>query len=332
MTNSKNHHDTWNEPPTKHWGIDISSAKIEGIIVDEAEPDKPLYQIKTPSERYHAYDQLRGYDHIISQVQALLLQLEEVSGFKRPEKIGISTPGIIDPSTGVLKNSNILCLNSYPLRQDLSTALNADVLLANDANCFTLAESTLGAGKNYDVVMGLILDAGIGAGIVTYGHLLEGAHGIAGEWGHNPIRGKKNRCSCGQSRCNEMSFSIPALERFYENLTGIELPFEEIVKRAESEEKAALKTLKRLKEKFTEAIAVPINIVDPHAIIIGGAIGKLDLLYTEEIRREIIQGIFNKELKTYFLKPALGKSATVFGAALLTQQKHNLSIRNHSKS
>jgi len=323
MPHLKNHHDTWNEPLTKHWGIDISSNKIEGIIVDESEPDKPLYQIKIPLERSHSYDQLRGYDYIITQVQTLLSQLEEHSGFKRPEKIGISTPGVVDPSTGVLKNSNILCFNGYPLKKDLATALNVDVLLANDANCFTLAESILGAGKNYDVVMGLITDNGIGAGIVTYGHLLEGAHGIAGEWGHNPIRGKKNRCSCGQTRCNEMSFSIPALERFYENLTGIELSFEAIVKRAELEEKAALKTLKRLKEKFAKAVAVPINIADPHAIIIGGAIGKLDIPYTEEMRRNILCHVFSKELKTHFLKPAFGKSATVFGAALLTQQKQN---------
>lgn len=192
MTNSKNNHPTWNEPSTKHWGIDISSTKIEGIIVDEKEPDKPLYQIKIPLERFHAYDQLRGYDHIISQVQTLILQLEDASGLKRPEKIGVSTPGVIDPSTGVLKNAtHLLCLNGQPLRKDLERAVNANVVLANDANCFTLAESLLGAGKNYDIVMGLILDAGIGAGIVAYGHLLEGAHGIAGEWGHNPIRGKK---------------------------------------------------------------------------------------------------------------------------------------------
>jgi len=320
----KKEHATWDEPSTKHWGIDISSDKIEGIIVDEAEPDKPLYQIKIPLERFHVYDQLCGYDHVITQTKLLLQQLEDLSGFKRPEKIGISTPGSINPATGVIKNATHLrCLNGHPLRSDLKSALSTDVLLANDANCLTLAESKLGAGKNYDIVMGLILDNGIGAGIVAHGHLLEGAHGIAGEWGHNSIRGKKNRCSCGQNRCNEMSFSILALERFYEKLTGIELSFEEIVKRAAIEEKAALKTLKRLKEKFAQAIAVPINIIDPHAIIIGGAIGKLDLLYTEEMRRNILCHVFNKELKTQFLKPAFGKSATVFGTALLTQQKRS---------
>jgi N-acetylglucosamine kinase len=172
--------------------------------------------------------------------------------------------------------------------------------------------------------MGLIIETGIGAGIVAYGHLLEGAHGIAGEWGHNTIRGKKSRCSCGKNRCNEMFFSIPALEHFYERLTGIELPFEEITKRAEAEDKAALKTVKRLQKKFAEAVAVPINIVDPNAIVIGGAIGKLDLLYTEETRREILQYVFNQELKTQFLKPKLGRSACVFGAAMLTQQKCSL--------
>ena len=78
-----------------------------------------------------------------------------------------------------------------------------------------------------------------------------------------------------------------------------------------------MRTLERLQEKFSEAIAVPINILDPEVIVIGGGVGNCDLLYTQATRDKILRYVFNKELKTQFLKPALGDSAGVFGAAML---------------
>lgn len=84
-------------------------------------------------------------------------------------------------------------------------------------------------------------------------------------------------------------------------------------------EEAAQKTLKRLQEKFAEAIAVPINILDPDAIVIGGGVGNIDLLYTQETRDCVAQYVINRRLETPFLKAVLGDSAGVFGAAVLTR-------------
>jgi predicted NBD/HSP70 family sugar kinase len=233
--------------------------------------------------------------------------------------IGVATPGAIEPATGTLKNSNTVCLNGRPLATDLSSALGVDVRLANDANCFALAEATLGAARNRGVVIGLILGTGVGSGIVVHGRVLQGLHGIAGEWGHNPMRGETTPCYCGRSGCVETVISGPALERFYRARTADRVTLPEIVARAATGDAYAVETLGRLADKFGEAIAAVINIIDPDAIVIGGGVGNIDCLYDDVTRDAIRRHLFNPELRTELLRPTLGDSAGVFGAALLAR-------------
>lgn len=293
------------------WGIDLGGTKIEGAILDPAHVDRAVHRLRVPTESH------KGYEHILSQIGNLIGQLESVSGQKRPEKLGFGTPGATEPSSGVIKNSNTLCLNGRPLRDDLSARLGVEARLANDANCFALAEATLGAAFGSKVVMGLILGTGVGGGVVVDGRVLEGLHGIAGEWGHNTLAGETAPCYCGKKGCVEQVFAGPSLERFYREQGGENIRLPEIVQRAAKGEERAVATLERLREKFAEAIAVPINILDPEAIVIGGGVGNLDLLYGEETRAAVTKYVFNSEVCTRFLKPVLGDSAGVFGAAML---------------
>jgi len=294
------------------WGIDLGGTKIEGAILDPERPDQALHRLRLPTES------ASGYEHVLGQLAKVVQQLEAASGQRRPARIGFGTPGAMEPTTGALKNSNTVCLNGRPLRSDLSARLGVEAVLANDANCFALAEATLGAGRGNHVVMGLILGTGVGGGIVVGGRILEGRHGIAGEWGHNPMCGEETPCYCGRRGCVETVFAGPSLERFYREKSGEAVRLPEIVRRAGGGDKIALATLARLREKFGEAIAAIINVLDPDAIVIGGGVGNIDLLYQEETRQTVLQHVFNGDLQTRFLKPTLGDSAGVFGAAMLT--------------
>lgn len=297
---------------TSPWGIDLGGTKIEGAIVDPMQRDRALWRLRVPTESE------RGYEHIVRQIAVLVERLESESGIARPPVIGFATPGTVEPATGVMKNCNTVALNGRPLRDDLAEALNVDVRLANDANCFALAEALLGAARGRRVVVGLILGTGVGGGIVVDGRVLEGLHGIAGEWGHNQMRGERTPCYCGRNGCVETVISGPALERLYRGLTGKPVRLEEIVRRAALGDVAAVTTLERLRGKFGEAIAAVVNIIDPDAIVIGGGVGNIDALYDEETRHSVVRHLFNPTLRTEFLKPLLGDSAGVFGAALLT--------------
>ncbi len=301
-------------PPTDAlWGIDLGGTKIEGAIVDANDPDTAAHRVRLATEAD------RGYEHIIGRIRAVVESLERASALRRPAVIGIGTPGAVEPSTGTIKNSNTVCLNGRRLGADLDAALGVGTRLANDANCFALAEATLGAARDRRVVVGLILGTGVGSGIIIDGKVLHGLHGIAGEWGHNPMRGESTPCYCGRLGCVETVISGPALERHYRESGMATATLPEIARRADGGDPNAIVTIERLVDKFGEAIAAVINILDPDAIVIGGGVGQTARLYASETRHAILRHLFNPELRTEILRPALGASAGVFGAALLAR-------------
>lgn len=292
------------------WGIDLGGTKIEGIILDEAGIAHPRCRLRVPTEA------AEGYDHIIAQIERLVSQMEVESGLKRPARLGIGTPGTIDPPTGLMKNCNTTAFNGRPLPEDLSRHLGIEVCMANDANCFALAEATLGAAKGESVVFGVILGTGVGGGIVVDGKVLGGAQGIAGEWGHNLLEPEGTPCYCGKVGCVETVLAGPSLARYYNSLTGHELKLPQIMDQV-GHDSAADATKARLINQFGLALSVVINILDPDAIVLGGGVGNIECLYTEGLAA-LRSHVFNPRVETKLLRPTLGDSAGVFGAAMLT--------------
>lgn len=296
------------------WGIDLGGTKIEAAILESRENPVPIARQRIPTEA------AKGYDHIIHQVGKIVDLLAAETGLK-PDSIGIGHPGTLDPITGAIKNANTTALNGKPFDKDLVAQLGVPVRLANDANCFAVAEALMGAVPEAlpgaEVVFGVILGTGVGGGLVVRQKVINGRQGIAGEWGHNFLDLSGGPCYCGKTGCVETVFSGPALERYYAGLTGQPLRLAEIAQRAEAGvDPAAQQTIDRLIHFFGKAIAVVINIVDPDAIVLGGGVGNIARLYTDGVA-EAGKHLFNTRIDTVFLKPKLGDSAGVFGAALL---------------
>ena len=168
------------------------------------------------------------------------------------------------------------------------------------------------------MAFGIILGTGVGGGIVCGGKARHGAHGIAGEWGHNELISGGEPCYCGRQGCVETVISGPALERHYQKLGGSFKSLEQIARESSSDEAAAA-TIERLLYYFGKALATVINIIDPDLCILGGGVGQVEQLYSKEAVQAIERHLFNGELRTSILKPLLGDSAGVFGAALLVR-------------
>ena len=298
----------------KRWGIDLGGTKIECVVLDS---DKDMEVV---ARKRLATEADKGYRHILSRIKELLDQVAEEIG-ERPQKVGFATPGVLEPSSQTMKNCNTTCLNGQPMHRDLEEILGVPVRLANDANCFALAEALMGAGKDYpnaEVVFGVIMGTGVGGGIVVNQKIIGGHHGIGGEWGHNILEENGEPCYCGKSGCVEQVISGPALERYYLQVSGVKRSLKEIMANYHAgNDTHALATVDRLLEYYGRAISTLINVLDPDLIVIGGGVGNIDLLYTEGYER-IRKYIFNKGVVTTpILKPKLGDSAGVFGAALL---------------
>jgi len=300
------------QPPLL-WGIDLGGTKIEGVVVDPADGYRPLARRRIPTERD------RGYAHILDRICLLIDQLKAETG-QAPAALGIGTPGALDPDTQAIKNSNTTCLIGQPLQRDLEARLGIPLRLANDANCFALAEARLGAAATdppAEAVFGIILGTGVGGGLVIHGQVLEGRHAIAGEWGHNFLDASGGPCYCGRVGCVETVLSGPALEAFYQREAGLARRLPEIYARHQAGEDAyATATIERLLRFFGQALASVINLVDPAVIVVGGGVGNIDLLYTAGAA-QVKDHVFNPDLRTRILPPALGDSAGVFGAAML---------------
>lgn len=127
-----------------------------------------------------------SYDGTIQALLELVRRLESDAGAKGLS-VGIGHPGSISPATGLMRNSNSLCLNGKPLQQDLQNALGREIRMANDADCLALSEASDGAAAGAKNVFAVILGTGVGGGICINGQLLAGRNAIAGEWGHNPL-------------------------------------------------------------------------------------------------------------------------------------------------
>lgn len=294
------------------WGIDLGGTKIEGVILPSLNDPKPLLRTRIATEGD------KGYEHIINQIRLLVQQMQSESGLT-PSRIGIGTPGVLDPVLQTMKNCNSTALNGRPLHQDLVEKLNIQVELANDANCFALAETHWGIVKEKapaaQMVFGIIMGTGVGGGIVVNGKVWGGKHGIAGEWGHNFLDESGGPCYCGKTGCVEKVLAGPSLETYYKSITGQEKKLKEIVA-SNATDPAAASTMERLYHYFGKAVSVVVNILDPDVIIVGGGVGNIDQLYTDGIR-SLEQFIFNNRVDVQILKPALGDSAGVFGAAAL---------------
>jgi fructokinase len=283
-------------------GVDLGGTKTEIIVLDENLHVLERKRVATPQ---------KNYNEIVNTIETLVLDASKnISDFS----LGICCPGVLSKQTGLIKNSNTQCLIGKSLKKDLENKLEKKISIENDANCFSLSESKIGAGIGFDLVFGVILGTGVGGGIVINNSLHSGRNDIAGEWGHHILHQNGNSCYCGKFGCVETYISGPSLEKRWNTLTGLTQSMPEIIDNFDY-------TIgKQWKDEFLEnfgyGLANVIDILDPDAIILGGGLSNIDFLYSEGIE-SIYSKVFSDTVETSILKNKLGDSSGVFGAALL---------------
>ena len=283
-------------------GVDLGGTKTEIIVLDENLNVIERKRVPTPQN---------NYDEIIHTIINLVSDVSQsISDFS----LGVCCPGAISKQTGVIKNSNTTCLIDKSLKEDLENKLEKNISIENDANCFTLAESKLGAGIGFDLVFGVIMGTGVGGGIVIDNTLHSGRTNIAGEWGHHTLHQNGNSCYCGKNGCVETYISGPSLEKRWNQLTGLTQTMPEIIENFDNSIGKQWKN--EFLENFGHGLANVIDILDPDAIILGGGLSNIDFLY-DEGKESIYSKVFSDMIETPILKNNLGDSSGVFGAALL---------------
>jgi fructokinase len=288
-------------------GMDLGGTKIEGIVLDAH--GQEIFRKRVPTQRE------QGYWPILQRIKSLHDDLA-ANIAHAPHTFGIGTPGTLSPRTGLLKNSNTVCMNGQPVKADLEKLLGRPIEIQNDANCFAMAEALHGAGKGRNLVFGVIMGTGCGGGIVYKGEVFTGQQGIAGEWGHMCIDPHGPRCYCGQLGCVETFISGGGLENRYAEKFGVRKSLRDIEKDFYAGEADAVAFMKIFFRHFGRAIANLIDVLDPDVIVLGGGVSKFEALYTDGIA-EVAKFVFNDTLETPIVKHQIGDSAGVLGAALV---------------
>ncbi len=297
--------------PSYRFGVDLGGTKIELAALDAAGGIRLRRRVPTPTGDYEA---------TLAALATLVKDAERE--LSTAASVGVATPGSPSPRDGRMRNANSTCLNARTLKDDLESLLARPIRIANDANCFALSEAIDGAGRDAEVVFGVILGSGVGGGLVVRRRVIEGANAIAGEWGHNalPLPGPEDQplppCYCGRRGCVETYLSGPGLAADHARATGARLSAEEIAARAGAGDAASDATLARYEERLARALASVINVVDPDAIILGGGLSRIARLY-ERVPALWGPHVFSDSVRTRLLPPAHGDAGGVRGAAWL---------------
>ncbi|NWO04314.1 MAG: ROK family protein [Alteromonadaceae bacterium] len=293
-------------------GIDLGGTKTEVILLDQSSRERFRLRVPTPQGDYPA---------ILAAIKQLVETAESEVGCQGIP-VGVGIPGSVSGVTGLVKNSNSLCLNGQNLPADLSSVLNRNVTVTNDANCLALSEATDGAGQGAGVVFAAILGTGCGSGISVDGRLLTGPNGVAGEWGHNPLPWTPQHeldqrpCFCGQTGCNETFVSGTGLTLTHQLLWNETMAAPDIARAARAGNGKAGITMDRYLEHLTRGLAAAINLLDPDVIVLGGGVSNLPELY-KQLPELMPKYVFGGEFNTPIRQAVHGDSSGVRGAAWL---------------
>jgi len=315
-------------------GVDLGGTKIEAIVLNDTGASIWRHRLPTPQGNYQA---------TLAAISLLVTEARKENDISALVPVGIGTPGAMTASSNsepVMKNCNSTALNGQPLQKDLKAILNCPVYIANDANCFALAEALSGQGKKQsgqgqeisgrqtlESVFGVILGTGVGGGIVTYGKLLQGKNSISGEWGHNGLPSamlallpdtEKNRpCYCGRQDCIETYLSGPGLAWSYRLRFNEVVNSERVIQRMRAGDGKAQEIWLAYLSQLACSLAQVVNIIDPALIVLGGGLSSIDEIYLT--LRDLMQPyVFSDTFDTPVLPALLGDSAGVYGAAWLS--------------
>jgi N-acetylglucosamine kinase len=288
--------------------LDIGGTTIKAARAKTPRALEPLGRLPTPRDDFSAF---------VDTVRTLAPD---------PTPLAISITGVIDPATGIATVANVPCVNGRTLAADLETALGRKVLVANDADCFVLAEAHAGAGAGHRVVFGAILGTGVGGGIVVDGRLHRGAGGIAGEWGHATIVATKVSvppydlphfpCGCGQAGCLDTVGAARGIERLHRHLHGADAASTEIIDSWTASDAMAEATVALYVELVAQPLALVVNVVGPDIIPVGGGMGNSAPLIAR-LDRAVRARILRRTTEPLLVPAQLTVDAGLIGAASL---------------
>ncbi len=246
-------------------GIDLGGTKIEARLFDSDMTEIARNRVPTPVQSYRA------------MLDGLLEQVAWLDQHAPGCPIGIGSPGLINPQTGIMLTAN-LPATGHPLAADLSRRFGRSLTVVNDCRAFALSEAIHGAGRGYHNVAGLVIGTGVAGGHVIGGTVLADLNGQHGEYGHLSLSAESVarhdlpllKCGCGLTGCIETYLAGPGLARIARMKTGEDHSTRSIVS---DPDMAGIVDI--WVDLAADLVALITRTIDPDVIVLGGGLGSL---------------------------------------------------------
>lgn len=245
--------------------------------------------------------------------------------------LAISTAGLVSPQSGEVMAANIPCFAGRPLAAAISQHLGRRVVVANDADCFALAEAHVGSCRDLDVVIGAILGSGVGGGLVINGRLVRGHGGVTGEWGHGAIvadsvilQGERRQltplaCGCGQQGCVDTIGGARGLERLHQQLHQQTLDSRQILSLWHQQQPQALMTIAAWLQLLGRPLALMVNIVGASRVAVGGGLASEPALIAA-LDQQVRRGVLYPYSDALIVPGQFARDGGLIGASVLGRQ------------
>jgi glucokinase len=313
-------------------GVDVGGTKIQATLVEESGAILARNRVPTPRKG--------GAEAAVESIAASvcdLLDEQEMIG-EDLAAIGVAVAGVVDPDAGQVVITPNMELTGVSIVPELRERFGVPVALGNDTNMGTLGERWLGAARNAESVLGVLVGTGIGGGFVQGTQLMQGYRNCATEIGHVVMEMDGPVCGCGNKGCFEALASRTAMDRDIraamdkgKKTVMTELLAEKgplirsgMLRTAlEQEDKVVTRVMQRASEVIGLACLSARHMLDPEVIVLGGGV----LEACGDFMLPIIQGVLDTDGLTGSQKPqpvrlaALGDDAVVLGAVALARQE-----------
>lgn len=307
-------------------GLDVGGTKVLGVAIDPREPSRVVAEGRVPTP-----DGGAGLVDTLLELSASLTPT--------PAAIGVGVPGLVDRSGTLHMGPHLRRMHEVPLARLLAERAGVPTVVDNDANCHAIGEQAAGAAAGAADALVVTLGTGIGAGIITSGQLLRGAHGFAGEPGHMIVDPNGPPCPCGKHGCWEQFASGSGLARLALEAASdgrldaavrmaggnpAAVRGEHVTATARAGDPASQAVLDSLARWIALGLANLVNVLDPAIIVIGGGLVEAaDLLLPEVRARFALLVMAGEQRPAVPIVPAeLGEHAGAIGAALLAGPVH----------
>ena len=292
----------------RYLGLDLGGTNVKAAVVEVVTGSEPVV-ISTSSRATLAE---RGPEGVAQRMIELGCEAAEQDG--PIAGAGIGVPGLFNFDSGEIAFfTNLPGLwEGFPLRAVMADGLDTATTLINDARAFTLAESTVGAGRGCSTVACVTLGTGVGGGLFINGELHFGAFGIGGELGHQTVLPDGPKCGCGNPGCMEAMTRPPVIAAAAGRTT-----MEEVLRGAGEGDDRCRRALEQLTTYLGIGLANIVTMIGPDRIVIGGGVAGAGDVLLDPIRRAVRERVtLVPPDHVQVVAAQLGSEAGAIGAAL----------------